>query len=260
MNEHSSEFWARYYSEKDASLHKIPWEADYSLSSSERLAVSCSIAEFQKGESSEGKHLISVARKHAAAMNDPIYLDATILFIKEEQRHARDLRKYMALRDIPVARSAWPDTVFRFIRRLSGLEMSICVLVTAEIIAQSYYPALRQATNDPVLKRLCDQIIEDEEAHVAFQTERIASLRKSAFCVRRKLSELMQRFLFSGTLVVVWIQHGSVFIRAGFTFSSYWKDCWMSYRRAESCTRHPEYRAKSTGGRHSSSNDLATSP
>lgn len=122
--------------------------------------------------------------------------------------------------------------------------MSICVLVTAEIIAQSYYPALRQATNDPVLRRLCDQIILDEEAHVAFQTERIASLRKSASSVRRKLSELMQRFLFFGTLVVVWIQHGSVFIRAGFTFSRYWKDCWMYYRRAEAGARHPEYRTQ----------------
>jgi len=239
---HSSEVWARYYETNNSSLLAVPWESDYSLDAAERKAISRSIAEFQKGESSEGMHLIAQARKHATASEDPAYLDATILFIKEEQRHARDLRKYMTLRDIPPAASAWPDTAFRFIRHLAGLELSICVLVTAEIIAQSYYPALRKATKDPVLIRLCDQIISDEDAHVAFQTERIASLRESASPLRKKVSELMHGLLFSGTTVVVWIQHRPVFVRAGFTFSSYWTDCWKYYRQAAARICQPDYR------------------
>ena len=240
MNAHSSETWKRYYIENNASLLEVPWDAPYSLSPEERRAISKSIAEFQKGESSEGKHLISSAREHAAEVDDPTYVDTTVLFIKEEQRHARDLRKYMALRDIPLAKSSWPDTAFRFIRHLGGMEVSICVLVTAEIIAQCYYPALKKATADPVLIGLCDQIISDEESHVVFQTERIASLRSLASPLRRKISELLQRFLFAGTVAVVWMQHRQVFTKAGFSYGAYQKECWSYYWKAESRIRQWE--------------------
>jgi len=233
MNAHSSEKWKRYYTENSASLLEVPWGVPYTLSSEERRAISKSVAEFQRGESSEGKHLISGARAHAAESNDPAYVDTTILFIKEEQRHARDLKKYMALRGIPLAKSSWPDSAFRFIRHLSGLEVSICVLVTAEIIAQCYYPALRKATADPVLIGLCDQIILDEDSHVEFQMERVASLRGSASPLRRKFSELLQRFLFAGTIAVVWVQHRSVFERAGFRYAGYRRECWSYYLKAE---------------------------
>ncbi len=230
MKKYSSEAWLAYYRQNNASLLDIPWDADYSLSSDERQAISKSLAEFQKGESSEGQHLITAAREHAAASGDSFYLETTSLFIKEEQRHARELRRYLDLRGIPVAESAWPDSVFRLLRRPGGVEVSICVLVTAEIIAQVYYPALQRATNDPVLIRLCEQIISDEMAHVAFQAERIADLRKSASKLRTKVSLFSQRILFFGTVFVVWIQHKSVFIQAGFRFSDYWNDCWKYYR------------------------------
>ena len=237
MNAHSSESWKRYYIENNASLLEVPWDVPYELSPEERRAISKSVAEFQKGESSEGKHLISSAREYAAEANDPAYVDTTVLFIKEEQRHARDLRKYMALRDIPLAKSSWPDTAFRFIRHLGGMEVSICVLVTAEIIAQCYYPALKNATADPALIGLCDQIISDEESHVTFQTERIAGLRSSASPLRRLVSVILQRILFTGTVAVVWVEHHMVFARAGFTYSGYRKECWSYYWKAESRIR-----------------------
>jgi hypothetical protein len=241
MNAHSSEIWKRYYLENSAALLDVPWDAPYSLSPEERLAISKSIAEFQRGESSEGKHLISGAREYAAEFNDPAYVETTVLFIKEEQRHARDLRRYMTLRGIPPATSSWPDAAFRFIRHLSGLEVSICVLVTAEIIAQCYYPALKKATADPALIGLCDQIISDEESHVAFQTERIASLRSSASPLRRRISELLQRILFTGTVAVVWVQHHPVFARAGLSYAGYRKECWSYYRKAERLIRSEEH-------------------
>ena len=67
--------------------------------------------------------------------------------------------------------------MFRWLRHRAGLELSIAVLVTAEIIAKVYYAALRQATTSVVLVRLCDQILYDELRHVRFQCERLAILR-----------------------------------------------------------------------------------
>ncbi|HEY1121434.1 MAG TPA: hypothetical protein VGE67_07520, partial [Haloferula sp.] len=88
-------------------------------------------------------------------------------------------------------------------------------------------------TEDPVLIGVCDQIISDEDSHVEFQMERIASLRSSASPLRRKFSELLQRFLFAGTIAVVWVQHRPVFVRAGFGYASYRKECWGYYLKAE---------------------------
>ena len=134
--------------------------------------------EFQLGESSEGRHLMTRAIRHAADTGDVDYIPALRLFIAEEHRHARDLGRVLDLAGIPRVGRTWPDTVFRWLRKGAGLELSIAVLVTAEIIAKVYYAALREATHAPVLRRLCDQILADEVQHVRFQAERVAILRR----------------------------------------------------------------------------------
>ena len=84
----------------------------------------------------------------------------------------------MDLNRIPRVRRGWTDSVFRWLRNVVGtLEISIGVLVTAEIIAKVYYPALREASGSVVLRAICDQIIRDERKHVEFQTEQLAGLR-----------------------------------------------------------------------------------
>src|SRR4030095_16934868 len=110
-----------------------------------REGVASSIQEFQLGESSEGRHLISAANRYAALSGDFDYVTALRLFIAEENRHARELGRFLDLAGIPRVESSWPDTVFRILRRRAGLELSIVVLVTAEIIAKVYYAALRDA-------------------------------------------------------------------------------------------------------------------
>lgn len=209
----------------------IPWDSEYEISENEMSAICRSIAEFQKGESSEGIHLISQANEYEEQVGDVGYKASTIAFIKEEQRHARDLAKYMKLRGIPLAKSAWPDTVFRRLRRYSGIEISTCVLVTAEIIAQVYYPALRAATKDPVLIALCDQIIADEDYHVLFQAERIVDMRRADSFLRKLIAKLFQKILFAGTVWVVWIQHYRVFKNSGISMVSYSRRCWECYGR-----------------------------
>ena len=182
MNErftfHSTEYWRDYFLQNGATLLEIPWDLGVRFTSDQRRAVAESIAEFQLGESSEGKHLIRQAHDYARRSGDQAYPHTLGLFIAEEHRHARDLGRVLDLAGIPRASTSWPDTVFRWLRHRAGLELSIAVLVTAEIIAKVYYAALREATTSPVLRRLCDQICADELAHVEFQTERLAWLRR----------------------------------------------------------------------------------
>ena len=147
------------------------------LSEAERDAVVASVQEFQLGESSEGRHLHWLATEYARQTGDEDYLRATEYFIREEQRHAGYLRDFLALEGFGTVKRRWADTVFRRLRNLAGLEVCVGVLLTAEIIAKVYYAGLKGATRSPALRAICGRILRDEEAHVRFQSERLALLR-----------------------------------------------------------------------------------
>src|SRR5947209_2060049 len=151
----SSSQWREYFRRNAASLMPIPWERGVSLTDAERRAIAASVQQFQLGESSDGNEFLARGLEYARVSGDVQYLPALRRFIAEEQRHGRDLGRFMDLAGIPRMASAWPDTIFRWLRHTSGLERSIMVLVTAEVIAQVYYDALRDATRSVVLRQLC---------------------------------------------------------------------------------------------------------
>src|SRR4051794_162779 len=86
----------------------------------ERDAIARSVQEFQLGESSEGRHLISAANRYAAESGDFDYVTALRLFIAEENRHARELGRFLDLAGIPRVGTSMTDSVFRFLRRRAG--------------------------------------------------------------------------------------------------------------------------------------------
>src|SRR5688572_23645585 len=87
--------WAQYFRFNAKSLLTVPWERGVCFTEETRAAIASSVQEFQLGESSEGKHLIACARRHAAATGDGAYVEALGLFIAEEHRHARDLGRVL---------------------------------------------------------------------------------------------------------------------------------------------------------------------
>jgi hypothetical protein len=225
----ATEQWRQHFLHNGSQLLEIPWELGVCFSEDEHDAVADSIAEFQLGESSEGKHLIAQARKYAKPTGDVAYPFTLGLFIAEEHRHARDLGRVLDLAGIPRASSSWPDTVFRWLRHRAGLELSIAVLLTAEIIAKVYYAALREATTSPVLRRLCDQICGDELAHVEFQSERLALLRRTRTPSAMRAIRLAHRIFFAGTCIVVWRHHGRAMRRGGLNFAGFWRSSWREF-------------------------------
>lgn len=218
----SSQQWCRYFQANAKWLLDIPWELGPELTEEERTAVAESMRGFQLGESSEGRHLLRGAQAYALRTGDRAYVPATRLFIAEEQRHARDLGRFLTLAGMPLLSRSWPDTVFRRLRHLAGLELSIAVLITAEIIAKVYYAALRRATGSRVLRRLCDQILHDEFAHVCFQAQRLALLRRRRPRSWITLMHRFHHFFFGGTCLVVWWKHARALAAGGLTFSNFW--------------------------------------
>ena len=225
--------WNLYFERNAGNLLDVPWEAGGEVTGAEVATIARSIREFQLGESSEGRHLIKAARDYAGRTGDADYLAALERFIREEQRHARDLGRFMTLAGIGKTRKSWPDSVFRWMRHLAGLELSVSVLVTAEIIAKVYYPALQQATGSRVLRRVCEQIIHDEGPHVEFQCQRLGLLRRERGEAYLGLAKFLHRVLFWGAMLVVWHKHKPVLKAGGLDFRDYWRTSWREYFDAE---------------------------
>jgi hypothetical protein len=105
------------------------------------------------------------------------------------------------------------------------------VLVTAELVALAYYDCLAQATGSQNLARICRRMLEEETQHIAFQMHHIhwMSLRRSA--VAASAANVAHAVLTAGTLLVVWLEHGSV-LRTKHGFRSFGARVWRDFTRA----------------------------
>lgn len=213
-----SQKWFTHFSLRSmTALYVSPmWSAQ--LTHREKAIVTKSIQQFQLGEGSKGQRLLDRGRRYAREADDPFFAAALELFIKEEQQHSRYLAAFMASQGIPRVARHWVDTAFRRLRGLAGLELSLTVLVTAEIIAIAYYRALRDATGSPTLKMICRRILEDEAAHLRFQASMLgrASARQTAG--RQRATGKLHRHFMQGTIALVWVEHRRVFEAAGSDF------------------------------------------
>ena len=207
-------------------LHNDPG----ALSRAERLAIKESIQQFQLGEASKGRRLLRRGLAYSRVARDRYFVRALKLFIQEENRHSAYLLHFMRLHRIEPVRGHWVDSVFRVLRGLAGLELSLRVLVTAEVIAVPYYRALRAATRSPLLQAICDRILEDEAAHLQYQASMLERIGCKRTFVAARTVERLHRIFLTATLSVVWKEHGPVFRAAGYTF------------RRFACEAHEEFR------------------
>jgi hypothetical protein len=210
----------------------IPWEAGCGLSDEARAALIPSLQDFQLGESSEGIHGMARAAAYGERVGDSLYPEAVRLFFGEENRHAAYLARYLVLAGAtPIGRS-WTDFVFRRIRRLFGLEVLLTVLLTAELIGEVFYRAVRDASGCRVLRGICTQLLRDERQHVRFHVERFALMYAGRPRIARRVRNGLWRTFFTGTLLAVWLKHRRAFRLGGYGFGRYWREAWKGFRRA----------------------------
>ena len=219
-----SQFWRDYFDRKRQAADSLPWGDPYRLTPAERNAIQASIQQFQLGEGSSGERLLKRGGEFARDAADDAFVAALSLFIREEQRHSGHLLRFMRREGIPPIGKHWVDSVFRKLRVLAGLELSLRVLVTAEIIAVPYYRALGEATNSPLLRALCAQILDDEAAHLRFQSSMLARLAARRARALDWLVFRAHRLFLLGTTCVVWRGHGRVFRAAARSYRAFVKD------------------------------------
>ncbi len=221
--------WYAYFTQNSFKKSVSDCDIEDALTADEKRCIAKSIAAFQLGEYSEGKGLLKAAEAHAQKIDNPYLVPITRLFIAEEQNHALLLRDFMVRHEIKLIKKNWTDKVFRRLRKNVGYELSITVLITAEIISLVYYKALRGCTNSPLLQRICGKILADETAHVKYESAMLNDIRQQKTERRKILIGFLHRFLYFGTLLVVYLSHKRVFRKGSYHFSRYWSACWAEF-------------------------------
>uniref|UniRef100_A0ACD5GYH8 Ferritin-like domain-containing protein n=1 Tax=Desertifilum tharense IPPAS B-1220 TaxID=1781255 RepID=A0ACD5GYH8_9CYAN len=223
--------WHDYFGWNQNHLQALPWQDPYQLTEKEKQAISRSIQKFQLGESSEGAHLMKLARDYATRRGDRSFVETIKRFIGEEQRHARDLGRFMQQQGIVWAKKDWTDSLFRRLRKLTDLEIAVIMLLTAELVALVYYKALGKATRSPLLNVLCQQIQKDELAHTHFQVFLLQQIRKNRSILSQRLTNLVHRCFYSLVLLIVWFDHLSVYRVSSYRFSEFWQESQENFIR-----------------------------
>ena len=231
--------WSQFFLENRETEDSLPFSDTNKLTEEERALITPSIQQFELGENSEGNTFLNAGKRYAYDNHDYDYVSALTLFIAEENRHSSYLRRFMQKQDIPIVRKHWVDSSFRKIRKLQGLETCVAVLVTAEIIAKSYYRALRDCTDSPLLKAICSQILRDEVKHIWFQASILRKLRSKQSSLRIRFTEALQHILMLGTCFLVWRQFETVFRKGGISFSSLFKRSFAELRALNNLARVP---------------------
>ncbi|HEY0977297.1 MAG TPA: ferritin-like domain-containing protein [Flavobacteriales bacterium] len=211
---HTSAFWKQHF-QHNLTLQRIDFDQQPQVSDTERRKILYSLKAWQLGETSDGRHLLAAARKYATRIGDPGYVEAVQLFIREEQKHGSNLGTYIDRLGEQRARSDWGDTLFRKVRYLNtSMELWTITVIIVESAAQVFYQALHDATECPLLRSICTDILMDEAHHIKFQNERLWTLFQGKGFYNRAFTLLLYSFLFFGTLHAVWWGHRRAF-RAG---------------------------------------------
>ena len=189
----------------------------------EREILGPSLAQFQLGESSDGRHLLAYARRFGDTSGDSWLAEAMALFIQEENRHSHWLGQFLKAQQYPPLRACWSDAAFRLVRKLMGFGLMVSVLVCAEIVAVPYYKAVRTSTASQWLRAICTRLLKDEAIHLRFQASNLGAVwrRWKLFRALRNCHKLLMGLI----CFVVWQEHAAVLRLGGYTRLTFLNEC-----------------------------------
>lgn len=218
------EQWVRYFRYHARRRLHIDFSSEKKLDSETAQLIVPSIQAFAQGESSNGYYLRKAALKFAKNTGNRYYPEAMNLFVEEENMHSSYLKRYLEYHGIREKNGNILDMLFRTVRRIGGIRSEVTVLVTAEIIALSYYRALAKASDSQALKSICRQMVRDEIPHVIFQSYTLGHFTGSL------LAKVLRIVLMEVSCLAVWIAYGRLFRAGGFSFLKLFSES-MGYLR-----------------------------
>ncbi|PYJ00437.1 MAG: hypothetical protein DME25_20720 [Verrucomicrobia bacterium] len=217
--------WLNYFEHNRSHRPAIPWEREIEIAPHLRAPLIRSLQRFQVGESGEGSFL----RRQAARTGDPNYEAAVVLFIKEEQEHARLMACILRKLNAPLLQRHWSDACFILLRKLLGLRHALLVLLMPEMIAKRYFRALRDGCPDSTLRAVFSQILQDEEGHLAFHVDYLQGAFASLCLPARAVVRGVWRILFRATCLAVIFDHRAILRGMAVSAAAFWWDCGLIF-------------------------------
>jgi hypothetical protein len=219
----SSQEWVSYFSE-NLTIKRINWNQPASINQQELKTILKSLQAWQLAETSDGKNLIRASSSYAKKIEDPFYIKAVQLFIKEEQKHGNNLGTYLDFIKQPRIKKNWGDSLFRKVRYLNNsMEWWTLAVITVESTAQIFYQSLKDATGCKLLKEICTDILIDEAAHIQFQQQRLAIIFKSKSIFSRRIAYYCYKYFYLVVSLIVWFAHRKLFKAGGNDFKKYYR-------------------------------------
>lgn len=241
----TSKMWIEHF-KSNSTEQRVDWNLTPGISKTESTTILSSLQAWQLGETSDGSHLLRASAIYAKKVNDPDYVNAVSLFIKEEQKHGNNLGKYLDEIGKPRIKSNWGDSLFRRIRYFNtSMEIWTLAVITVESTAQIFYQCLKDATGCILLKQICSDILIDEAYHIDFQTERLSIIFDAKFFIGKLLVRNFYTFFFFLTALVVWFAHKRVFKAGGVNFKKYMRK--MKYKYIKTINRATCMQVKTNG-------------
>lgn len=242
----TSKNWIAHF-KTNALEQRVNWDLKPCITYDEITAILPSLQAWQLGETSEGRNLIIASKKYARAIGDKDYVAAVELFIKEEQKHGRNLGKYLEMINQPLLEKDWGDSLFRRVRYMnSSMETWTLAVIVVESTAQIFYQAMKDATGCTLLKQICTDILIDEAYHITFQTERLAVIFNSKLAAERLLRRGFYKVFFYATAMLVWFAHRQLLKAGGNTFKGYLNKMRYKYHKTI-CTITKHYAVQLAG-------------
>ncbi len=225
----SSLYWIQHF-KQNATKHRVNWNQKPAITAVEQNRIIESLKAWQLGETSDGKHLLAASTMYALKINDPHYVEAVQLFIKEEQKHGANLGRYIDLLGESRKQKDWGDTLFRKIRYFNtSMELWTITVIIVESAAQVYYQAIQDATQCKLLKEICSDILQDEAHHIKFQNERLWILFQQKSFYFRAFAVTWYCLLFFGTIHAVWFAHKRALKAGGVNMDSFMRQMYHKF-------------------------------
>ena len=204
MDPNDSTAWLDHFKRNRQHRTEPDWHRPTPFPAPVAARLARSLAHFQLGESGEGATLLADARQVWA--DDPDYVAALVLFVAEEQEHARLLEQQVVRLGGTLVTTHWTHRWFRRARRALGVRFEIQTLLVAEIIGTAYYRLLR-STGDAVLRQMCEIMLRDEAPHLRFHADRVVIEQLRWSKLWRALWTVQFRCLLRAAVTAAWIDH-----------------------------------------------------
>ncbi len=226
---HTSKEWITHF-RLNAGEQRVDWTLSPNISPEQVAVILRSLQAWQLGETSDGSNLLRAAERYAHKTDDPDYVAAIRLFIREEQKHGANLGRYLDAIGQKRIKADWGDSLFRKVRHFNtSMESWTLAVIVVESTAQIFYQSLKDATSCTLLQQICTDILIDEAYHITFQTERMKQIFDQKSTLHKTLARPFYKLFFYATAAVVWMVHRKLFKAGGNTFKSYMRKMQLKY-------------------------------